>query len=293
MSPGGGSSSGETQSFGSGFNTGSNVSGGANIGQGGSTGFNSASGGNESTQTNDSFGNSSQDVWGPQSGHLQGVYGGAQGLYQGQQGQLAAEGNRAGNMIGDVQQGAMGQWQDKISDGNVNAYTDQMKQSIAKDAGNASNQMMNSLDARAAGSGMSGGSRHGTAIGQGLTGINDSMLKQQANVGYQAEESARNRQMQALGQSQNMANLGMAGFNPMNAQWSGLQNYAGAVGGPTALSQSQQGSTGRTDSKGWNDSFGANESWNQNLGFNFGLGQNYGENANSSDSEKSQWNANV
>ncbi|RLC08613.1 MAG: hypothetical protein DRI24_23105, partial [Deltaproteobacteria bacterium] len=162
MSPGGGSSSGETQSFGSGFNTGSNVSGGANIGQGGSTGFNSASGGNESTQTNDSFGNSSQDVWGPQSGHLQGVYGGAQGLYQGQQGQLAAEGNRAGNMIGDVQQGAMGQWQDKISDGNVNAYTDQMKQSIAKDAGNASNQMMNSLDARAAGSGMSGGSRHGT-----------------------------------------------------------------------------------------------------------------------------------
>jgi len=118
------------------------------------------------------------------AGGVYGEGGAGQGLMQANQG---------------IMDNGMGQsqWGGASNFGNVNSYVDAQKQSIAADAGVAGNQMMNSMDARAAGSGMSGGSRHGTAIAQGMNDINRSMQSQQAQVGFQANEAAQNRRMQS------------------------------------------------------------------------------------------------
>ena len=305
VSGGSESADSEQMSEGSGFNTGSNISGGINLGQNTSEslgiGAGGGSGSSSGTASSGSSGSSqSQDnVWGEQSPFLGDVYQQAQGMFNQQQPQLQQEGQFAGDYTRQAQNSGMGAWQNQLSDQNVNSYTDQMKQSVARDAQNAQNQMLGSMDARAAASGMSGGARHGQAIGEGMRGINDSMLSNQANIGFQAEEAQRGRQMQALGMSPQMAQMGSAGFDPINQQWSGVNNYAGAIGGPTTLGSSSSDSNAwsesqnQSDNSSWNDTFNAAQSQGQNLGFNFGLGQNYGENANMSegDSSSSGWNA--
>ena len=58
--------------------------------------------------------------------------------------------------------------------------------------------------------------------------------------------------------SPQMAQMGSAGFDPINQQWGGLSNYAGIVGGPTTLGSSS------SDSNAWSESQtqSSNESWN-------------------------------
>jgi len=321
-----------------------------------STGSNWNSTGSDTRNMNVSQSRTNQDVWDKQSPYLQAGYQGAADLavaqndkYQGVadnaaainqgvlshmapvMGQQAAGGvygeGGAGQGLMQANQGIMdngmgqSQWGGQSNFGEVNPYVDAQKQAIAADAGVASNQMMNSMDARAAGSGMSGGSRHGTAIAQGMSDINRNMQNAQANVGFQANEAAQGRRMQSeeaerarrmsAGEAQmgrqmdagkmlqgmyntqeattnnmvantgNMMDLGMKGFNPLNAQWGNLQNYNAAIGGPNNLSQSatdtlalsgtqQRGSGGgvnQSDAYSWNSSDSAtNPSWNLDIG---------------------------
>lgn len=274
-------SSGESESEGSGFNTGGNVSGGVNIGQGTSSGFTSG----ETTGSSSASSASQDRIYGAQDPFLRDKYQQSRDLYQQQQPQLAAEAGYAGDFTRGVQDTAMAGWQDQMAGAGPSQYADEMRGVVAQDAGRAQEQMLAQMDARAAASGMSGGARHGSAIGQGMTGINDAMLREQANIGFQAEEAARGRQMQALGMSPQMTAMGTAGFDPLNAQWSGMQNYNQIIGDPTKLTSNVSNQQSTQSSK----NFGANQSLNQNLGFNFGLGQNYGENTNMSSAENDAW----
>lgn len=291
----------------------SSQSGSGGWGTSGNMNMNLGQGWNNSLAMGSGGGTNSQNVWGGQSPYLEGMYGHASQLNNAMRPYEQQEGANAAGYIGGVQQGAMPAWQEQLGGGvygeggagqdyinqlqgvasgqGTNAYQDQLKQSMIADAGAARGDMMNSMDARAAASGMSGGSSHGTATAKGNEDINRNLQSNMANVGYQAAESEKARQMQAnqmlgnvygqqqntmtnaLGQSGNMANLGMAGFNPLQAQWGSLQNMAGIMGGPTVLGQGQN----------WNNNFNLGMGGNQSLGL--GGGTAYNENWNRSESE--------
>ena len=149
--------------------------------------------------------------------------------------------------------------------GNGNNYADAMKAGYAADANRAAANMLSTLDARAAASGMSGGSRHGVATSQGMYDINSNLQKNLADIGYNTFDKDLNnklniaqqadsgtlarQQMMAgmLGQQQGvqtgalnsggqMQNLGMGNFAPTMMPWQNMSNYANSIGSPTVLS---------------------------------------------------------
>ena len=163
--------------------------------------------------------------------------------------------------------------------GQGNTYADAMKAGYTADANRATANMLSNLDARAAASGMSGGSRHGTATSQGMYDINSNLQKNLADVGYntfdkdlqnklniaqQADQGTLARQQLmsnmlgqqqgvstgALGMGQNMQNLGMGAFAPGMMPWQNISNYANALGSPTVLSSGS--SSGSSNAKGAN-----------------------------------------
>jgi hypothetical protein len=163
--------------------------------------------------------------------------------------------------------------------GNGNNYADAMKAGYTADANRATDNMLANLDSRAAASGMSGGSRHGTATSQGMYDINSNLQKNLADVGYntfdkdlqnklniaqQADQGTLARQQLmsnmlgqqqgvstgALGMGQNMQNLGMGAFAPGMMPWQNISNYANALGSPTVLSSGS--SSGSSNAKGAN-----------------------------------------
>ena len=163
--------------------------------------------------------------------------------------------------------------------GQGNTYADAMKAGYAADANRATANMLSNLDARATASGMSGGSRHGTATSQGMYDINSNLQKNLADVGYntfdkdlqnklniaqQADQGTLARQQLmsnmlgqqqgvstgALGMGQNMQNLGMGAFAPGMMPWQNISNYANALGSPTVLSSGS--SSGKSNAKGAN-----------------------------------------
>jgi len=321
MSKGGGGGGGDTTSSGENFMT--------------SSGSNWNSTGSDTRSLNASQSRTNQDVWDKQSPYLEAGYkhaadtgvalspqyqqagkdaqnwnkavGGVMAPVMAQQaaGGVYGEGG-AGQGLMQANQGIMdngmgqSQWGGASNFGNVNPYVDAQKQAIAADAGVAGNQMMNSMDARAAAGGMSGGSRHGTAIAQGMGDINRNMQNAQANVGFQANEAAQGRRMQSeeaerarrygAGESQlgrqmtgaqnmqnmyntqeattnnmvantgNIMNLGMKSFDPLNAQWGNLQNYNAAIGGPNNLTQSSTDSLNMSGTQQRGSGGGVNQS---------------------------------
>ena len=149
--------------------------------------------------------------------------------------------------------------------GQGNNYADAMKASYLGDANRATDNMLASLDSRAAASGMSGGSRHGVATSQGMYDINSNLQKNLADTGYntfdkdlqqklniaqQADSGTLARQQMMagmLGQQQGvqtgalnsggqMQNLGMGSFAPTMMPWQNMSNYANSIGSPTVLS---------------------------------------------------------
>ena len=163
--------------------------------------------------------------------------------------------------------------------GQGNTYADAMKAGYTADANRATANMLSNLDARATASGMSGGSRHGTATSQGMYDINSNLQKNLADVGYntfdkdlqnklniaqQADQGTLARQQLmsnmlgqqqgvstgALGMGQNMQNLGMGAFAPGMMPWQNISNYANALGSPTVLSSGF--SSGSSNAKGAN-----------------------------------------
>ena len=89
-----------------------------------------------------------------------------------------------GNQVGPVQQShAFDLYNSNVGPGGSLANMEGMYRRQADVAGQ---DMLSSLDARAAASGMSGGSRHGTATGMGFEGINQNLQNQMASTGYDA-----------------------------------------------------------------------------------------------------------
>lgn len=241
-----------------------------------------------------------QDVWGGQSDALQNLYNQAGNLFSGINQQMQNSIPGASDYMNQIAGGAQQGWQNQMQGGayqnmdlqnslmrslnqaqnspsamsEINAmtmggagnnYADAMRRQYMQDATDAQNNMLANTDARAAASGMSGGSRHGIVQSQGMADINKNLQGNLARTGYetfdkdlerklqiagQADQSnlarqqmmqqmlgAQNQTMQgALANSGNMQNLGMGQFSPMMMPQNAMQNYANIIGGPTVLS---------------------------------------------------------
>ena len=160
---------------------------------------------------------------------------------------------------------AMSQINGMIMGGDGNNYADAMKASYIGDANRTRDNMMSTLDARATGSGMSGGARHGVATAQGNYDINSNLQHELARTGYdtfdkdldrklniasQADQGTLARQQLmsgmlalqnaaatgALQGGETMQNLGLGAMAPASAGWGNMQGWANAIGPPTVLS---------------------------------------------------------
>tara|TARA_R110000803_G_scaffold210829_1_gene284071 strand:- start:15805 stop:16647 length:843 start_codon:yes stop_codon:yes gene_type:complete len=269
-------------------------------------------GGSSSKSKSKSGGMYQDSVWGGQSPYLTSMYGQAGDLFgqtnSGMQGQIpgavqgmqdvSSQANPAwqqqlgggvyqnmdlqNNLMNSLNQSqnnpsAMSEINGMIMGGDGNNYADAMKSSFMTDAGRAQDQMLQTMDARAVASGMSGGSRHGTAIGQGMRDINQNLQQNLAMTGYntfdkdlerklqiagQADQNTFGRQQMMsdmLGQQQNTQNQGIQGgmnmqnmqmgqFAPYMMPWDAMNQYANTLGGPTILGQGSQ--SGKSSSKG-------------------------------------------
>jgi len=254
-------------------------------------------------------------VWGGQSDALQDLYGNAQDLFNqtntGMQGlqpgatqnmqdtynqvspyyqeQLQGGAYRdmglQNQLMGSLNQSmnqpsAMSQINAMTMGGEGNNYANAMKEQYIQDAGRAQDLMLSSLDARAAGSGMSGGSRHGVAQGLGMEGINDKLQANLAKTGYdtfdadlqrkldiaqQADQGNLARQQMMSGMigqqnqaqqgaiqgGQNMQNINMGQYAPQMMPWDAMGQYGNVIGRPTILgSGKQSGSSGSLSASG-------------------------------------------
>jgi len=166
-----------------------------------------------------------------------------------------------------------------IMGGDGNNYADAMKNQYVDDANRATDNMMSNLDARAAASGMSGGSRHGVATARGMDDINRNLQRNMAETGYntfdkdldrklqiaqQADQGtlARQDMMQGMiGDMQNTQNLGLNNTTQMNtnemdamapymAPWQAMGQYAGAIGSPQVLGSGESKTSSDSKSGG-------------------------------------------
>ena len=255
------------------------------------------------------------NVWGGQSGALQDLYGNAQDLFNqtntGMQGlqpgatqnmqdtynqvnpayqeQLQGGAYRdmglQNQLMGSLNQSmnqpsAMSQINAMTMGGEGNNYADAMKDQYIQDANRAQEQMLSGLDARAASSGMSGGSRHGIAQGLGMARVNDALQSNLAKTGYdtfdadlqrkldiaqQADQGNLARQQMMSGMigqqnqaqqgaiqgGQNMQNINMGQYAPQMMPWDAMGQYGNVIGRPTILgSGSQSGSSGSLSASG-------------------------------------------
>lgn len=259
-----------------------------------------------------------QNVWGPQSDALSQLYLNAGNLFSGLNSSVLSSIPGMADYAKNVASQAMPGWQslmqggayqnmdladnlmgslnrsmdtpsatqeinNMIMGGAGNNYADAMKQTLIRDATDAQNNMLANMDARAAASGMSGGSRHGIAIARGMNDINKNLQSNMANIGYNtfdkdldrklqiasmadANTLSRQRMMQqmlgeqqgvqsnALANANAMQNLGMGSFASYMLPWQMMSAYANTIGGPTVLSSGA--SSGSSNAKGGNASVG-------------------------------------
>lgn len=166
-----------------------------------------------------------------------------------------------------------------IMGGSGNNYADAMKDTFIRDANTAGENMLRNTDARAAASGMSGGSRQGTMQAQGYKDINQNLQANLADVGFNAFDKDLDRKLQIAGMAdqntfgrqqllsgmldkQNNAQTGALNYggNLLNygqqqqlMPWQTAGAYSDVLGDPTVLS------TGKSSAKG--SSFGASGSF--------------------------------
>lgn len=162
-----------------------------------------------------------------------------------------------------------------IMGGQGNDYADAMKASLTADAEKTLGMNLGALDQRAAASGMSGSSRHGTATGmiaddintnlqQNLTGIGydtfDQDLQNKMNIASMADANAlaaKQMNMQSAmdlmgGQQGAMygglnygGNLLNAGQQMQMSPWMSGLNYASMLGGPVVLGAGSGSGSGK------------------------------------------------
>lgn len=250
---------------------------------------------------------SKQNLYGPQAKVLDSMYGKAGGIYDTLQGQLGDIGSgimdwnksiqdtalpqwqqqlqggqygnlgfNAGEMLGGSIEGAMGgstMEQQALDNAGVNNYADAYRGSMMNDARSTMDTMLGATDARAAASGMSGGSRHGVAQGQGMQGINRDLQRNLSEFGYNDYTQNLNRQMQAgrnadmnlmqqqgmlsgllggqnaaqqqaLASGGQMQNLGLGGYDAAMMPVNAYGQMMNAIGAPVVLSDSYTKSSG-------------------------------------------------
>lgn len=176
---------------------------------------------------------------------------------------------------------SMQQINSMIMGGNGNNYADAMKNQYTSDANRAQQTMLGNLDARAAASGMSGGSRHGVAEGMGMRDINQNLQRNLAETGYntfsqdldrklniaqQADQGTLSRQgmlQNMLGQQNasqqsglnygsSLQDLIMGRFQPSMMPWQNASSWSNVIGDPITLTSGQSSGSG----KGKNASIG-------------------------------------
>lgn len=125
--------------------------------------------------------------------------------------------------MGDVDQShAWDQYNANVGPGGSLANVEGMFRRQAQAAGQ---DMLGGLDARAAASGMSGGSRHGTAITGGLAGINSNLQDQMAQTGYDAYNRDLDRKLN-IGATTDQYNQQRDMTNNANRHQYGLANQS-------------------------------------------------------------------
>jgi len=211
--------------------------------------------------------------------NMQGIFQGSQPYWQNQmQGGAYKDMNLQNQLLGSLQQSegrpsAQSEINAMIMGGDGNNYADAMKDQYMQDAQRSMDNMNSTLDARAAGSGMGGSSRHGVAQGIMGRGINDKLQKNLAETGYNTFDKDLQRKLQIAGQAdqnnfgrqqmmsnmigqqqgamqgglnfgQNMQNMNMGQFSPYMAPWQAMGQYSNAIGRPTVLGSGQGTSKG-------------------------------------------------
>lgn len=271
-------------------------------------------GGGKSESESESGSQFDQEVWGGQAPYLTQLYQNLGNLFGSTLGGMEGQIPGAVDWMKNIQQGALPGWQDQmeggaykdmdlqnrylrsydeimgnpsetanqyaqIMGGEGNNYADAMRDQYVQDATRAQENMLRNMDARAAASGMSGGSRHGVATAQGMEDINKNLQGNMAKLGYEtfdkdlqnklniASMADQNRmgalnsmgnmignQQQAMSgglqYAPNMQQLGMGTFQPYMAPWQTVPTYANAIGRPTILSSGNMFGSSSGSSKG-------------------------------------------
>jgi len=249
----------------------------------------------ESDSSSDNFSNFNQNVWGPQGNALQNMYGQLGGLFNqsntGMQNQIPGAVQQQQGVFGDannawqqqlqggayqgmdlqgqynqaLQGGGNEQFIDQsIMGGQGNNYVDAMKQQMQGDASSNLGRSLAMNDARAAGYGQSGSSRHGLTESRLYQDSNDALTDAQTSLGFSSFDrdldrklgiaqradqfdmgklqtsagmlGSSNQAMQGgINAGQGMQNLGMGQFAPYMAPWQMSGQYSNQMGSPTVL----------------------------------------------------------
>ena len=265
------------------------------------------SGGKSTSQAGNNS-NFNQDVWGKQGKNLGKMYRQAGKLFGNLNSQMQNQVPGATNQMQNISGSANPAWQqqlqggayqgmdlqgmydqalqgggneqfmnEQIMGGEGNNYVDAMKAQMASDSQTNLGSSLAMNDARAAGMGQSGSSRHGLTESRLYEDSNDALTDAQTKLGYDtfAQDQARkmsiaqnadqwdanklnnvsgmlgsqNQAMQGgLNFGQGMQNLNMGQFAPSMAPWQAMGQYSNVLGNPTVLGSGK--GSGSSDAKG-------------------------------------------
>ena len=175
---------------------------------------------------------------------------------------------------------AMSEINAMVMGGEGNNYADAMQEKYRRNMQDSNANMLQNLDARAAASGMSGGSRHGVAQAQGLAQNAGNYQEQMADLGYESFDKDLNRKLEIAGLAdqntlarqemmsgmigqqqgamqgglnfgQGMQNANMGQFAPSMMPWDAMSQYANAIGRPTILGTGEESGSSSSKSAGF------------------------------------------
>jgi len=175
---------------------------------------------------------------------------------------------------------AMSEINAMVMGGEGNNYADAMQEKYRRNMQDSNANMLQNLDARAAASGMSGGSRHGVAQAQGLAQNAGNYQEQMADLGYESFDKDLNRKLEIAGLAdqntlarqemmsgmigqqqgamqgglnfgQGMQNANMGQFAPSMMPWDAMSQYANAIGRPTILGSGEESGSSSSKSAGF------------------------------------------
>jgi len=201
---------------------------------------------NQAANTSQQALNAAAPVWnqGLQGGNLAGydIAGGLAGSLGNAMGQQTQQQQAVNGMQGfDAGQG-FDQGDIFRREGGSN-YADAYKQNFVNDARSAMETSLAAVDSRAAASGMSGGSRHGTAMAKGIGDINSNLQSNLANIGYQ---DFNNRQDQRFQDRTNRQNRDFQDYSTMQgmgfqdqSRMQGMQQQAAGAADQNLMQQQQ------------------------------------------------------